>query len=308
MKSIDIIIGGQFGSEGKGKVAFYLGKRTQHKCIARIGGANSGHTANNCILQHLPVSVLFNGKAIIGAGSYLRVDILLKEISKFTPSTLYIDSKAVIISQTEPLELQTSIGSTLSGTGEGVLARIKRAFNCKFVTSIPQLSKYIKTSAEIHSIIEAARGCIIEGTQGFGLSLIHSPYYPYVTSRDTTAAGCISEMGISPKRVRNIYLVIRAFPIRVGGNSGPLYKECSWDSIGVKAEMTSITKRIRRVGLFEPEIVRQAIRYSSPTHIVLNHLDYIEKAARFKFVSSIEEAIGQKVDYIGLGPNNLTPC
>jgi len=62
---------------------------------------------------------------------------------------------------------------------------------------------------------------IIEGTQGFGLSLLHAADYPYVTSRDTTAAAFVSEAGLSPLDVDDIVLVLRAFPIRVGGNSGP---------------------------------------------------------------------------------------
>ena len=42
---VTVIVGGQFGSEGKGKVAHYLAPQ-QHAAIAvRVGGSNSGHTA-----------------------------------------------------------------------------------------------------------------------------------------------------------------------------------------------------------------------------------------------------------------------
>ena len=79
--------------------------------------------------------------------------------------------------------------------------------------------------------LEAGQRIIIEGTQGFGLSLLHSKYYPFVTSRDTTAAAFVSEAGLSPLDVDDIVLVLRAFPIRVGGNSGPLPNEIDWDTV-----------------------------------------------------------------------------
>ena len=99
---IDIVIGGQYGSEGKGKVTYWAAKKSKHKCVIRIGGPNSGHTAQGHILRHLPVSVLIkDGVAILGAGSYLNVNILLKEIAMYKPKKLYIDSKAIIIDDKE---------------------------------------------------------------------------------------------------------------------------------------------------------------------------------------------------------------
>ena len=41
---VSIIAGGQFGSEGKGKVSFEIAKRTSAKYVVRVGGTNSGHT------------------------------------------------------------------------------------------------------------------------------------------------------------------------------------------------------------------------------------------------------------------------
>jgi len=301
MSKIDIVVGGQFGSEGKGKAAYALAMSSVHKCVARIGGSNSGHTVIGNILRHLPAAALIpNGISIIGSGSYIDIDILLAETEKFKPFLL-IDNKAHIIQYAEPKKLFSAIGSTLSGTGQAVKDRITRLGNAKSVATAKKLSNYLTTSAVIQDTIK--KGCIIEGTQGFGLSVLHSPYYPYVTSRDTTASGFISELGVSPKNVGKIFLVIRTFPIRVGGNSGPLPNECSWKDIGVQKEYTSVTGRIRRVAKFDPEIVIEAIAYNNPTHIILNHLDYIPKLDRQTFITYVEEAINRKINYVGLGPN-----
>jgi len=300
---IDVIVGGQFGSEGKGKVTYILANESIHKCVARIGGPNSGHTVKGKVLRQLPVSVLIDrGVSIIGAGSYIDVNILEEEISIHKPKNLYIDSKAVVIRRAEKSSLRDNIGSTLTGTGEGVYDRVSRN-DTIFIKSYKNFAKYIVDTEAIQDVI--SKGCIVEGSQGFGLSNIHTPYYPYCTSRDTTAAGFISELGVSPLDVRNIYLVIRTYPIRVAGNSGPLPFEISWEHIGVAKEYTSVTKKVRRVGEFDPEIVRKAIRYNKPTHIILNHLDYIHSSLRKDFVESIEISIKSKIDYIGLDSEDL---
>lgn len=163
---------------------------------------------------------------------------------------------------------------------------------------------------------------LIEGTQGYGLSLLHTPHFPYATSRDTTAAGFVAEAGLSPLDVDDVVMVIRAFPIRVPGNSGPLPNETSWDAVTSESrsslplfELTSVTRKQRRIASFDPEVVRRAIMYNRPTRIVLNHLDYVdaeclrrgrltEKAAAFLGVT--EAAISRAIDYVGYGRSELS--
>lgn len=160
---------------------------------------------------------------------------------------------------------------------------------------------------------------ISEGTQGYGLSLLHSPFYPYITSRDTTAAGFLSEAGLSPLDVDDIVLTIRAFPIRVAGNSGPLKNETNWNNITLEGkhsspieERTSVTQHVRRVAKFDPEIVLLSIQSNTPTRIVLNHLDYIcsnVQPTRNEFIKEfilyIESSINRSIDLIGFGPSDV---
>jgi adenylosuccinate synthase len=161
----------------------------------------------------------------------------------------------------------------------------------------------------------------VEGTQGFGLSLLHSVDYPYVTSRDTTAAAFISEAGLSPLDVDQIVLVLRAFPIRVAGNSGRLPNEIDWETITHESgspvpiiEYTSVTGMTRRVARFQPEVVRQAILVNQPTHVVMNHLDYIDASCAqsnqlskkvHSFVRDVESMIGISINYLGFSPSSF---
>jgi adenylosuccinate synthase len=185
-----------------------------------------------------------------------------------------------------------------------------------------RLSKYVQPVVPfMRDRLTIGERIIIEGTQGFGLSLLHSTDYPYVTSRDTTAAAFVAEAGLSPLDVDDVVLVLRAFPIRVAGNSGSLPYEIDWNTLSEEArsilpivEHTSVTQVVRRVARFHPDVVRQAITANNPTRIVLNHIDYIDSACKnldsltketCNFIKNIEILIDAPITYLGFGPSSL---
>lgn len=143
---------------------------------------------------------------MIGAGAYIDPEVLLREIASvdLPDSRLLIDPQAVIIEQ-EHIEqerrsrLRERIGSTLSGTGAAVAARVQRLPDLRFTKDDPRLSAFVRpVKPWLRSKLREGARIIIEGTQGFGLSLLHSEHYPHVTSRDTTAAAFVAEAGLSP--------------------------------------------------------------------------------------------------------------
>jgi adenylosuccinate synthase len=161
---------------------------------------------------------------------------------------------------------------------------------------------------------------VIEGTQGSALSLYHS-FYPYCTSRDTNAAAFLAESGISPYAVRNTIMVIRTYPIRVAGPSGPLPREITWDEVSSRTgketiEMTTVTKKVRRVAEFDPGVVQKAIRINRPTYIALQFLNYVfpelegvddwtdlTYAAR-EYIKHLERMLSVPILLIGTGREN----
>lgn len=329
---VTVVIGGQFGSEGKGKVAHYLAKEMNASFAVRCGGSNSGHTVidehgNRHVFRHLPTAaVLPEVKLAISAGSYITEDVLLAEIDqlKITPKRLHIDPKAVIITDEcvrceRQSGLMKEIGSTGSGTGAAVVSRIQRQGEVIFAKDSPNLQPYLKNvSGILREALNRQERIIVEGTQGFGLSVLHSPYYPKVTSRDTTAAAFISEAGLSPRDVDDVVMVIRTFPIRVAGDSGPLPKEITWENLVSEGEhphqieeFTSVTHKLRRIAKFDAEIVLSAIAVNAPTRIVLNHVDYYKHNIHLdthllrKYTRNLSNLIGQKIDFIGLSPSIL---
>src|SRR5262249_55501579 len=125
-------------------------------------------------------------------------------------------------------ELGSIIGSTQSGTGAAVMAMTARGvanfpLPSVHAEDVPELQRYLKdTGAEARRLLDSGKRVVVEGTQGFGLSVLHGGFWPKATSRDTTAAAFVAEAGLSPLDVDDVTLVIRCHPIRVAGDSGPL--------------------------------------------------------------------------------------
>src|SRR5713226_10084962 len=106
MKSV-VVVGAQWGDEGKGKVVDYLAGSFDY--IARCaGGHNAGHTViyngNRFVLQLIPCGILRPGKhAVIGSGVVVDPAALVAEMDSLTKSgidtsgRLHVSSRAHLI-------------------------------------------------------------------------------------------------------------------------------------------------------------------------------------------------------------------
>lgn len=335
---VSIVVGGQFGSEGKGKVSLELVRMATERQIAvvRVGGPNSGHTAydhtgRKFALRQLPAGAVDqNVDIVFPAGSYIDVDVLLREIEEldYPRDRIFISPYANVITPEQKAwevgaGLVSGIGSTGSGVGAAIMAQVAReASNFPLrrhdAAHCAPLEPFLRdTTALMRSWLDVGARIVIEGTQGFGLSLYDGGFWPKATSRATTAAAALAETGLSPMDVDNVVLVIRSYPIRVAGKSGPLPGETSWEAISASTlaggdlrEFTTVTNKLRRVGHFDASVVKAAIASNNPTMIVLNHLDYVgsgqvgtqEWGVVASFIDRVEATIGRSVDYLGFSP------
>jgi len=133
--AVDLLLGLQWGDEGKGKIVDVL--TSSYDIIARFqGGPNAGHTlefeGNKHVLHTIP-SGIFHPKAInlIGNGVVIDPVIFMKEIEDLSPysidfnNKLLISKKAHLILPTHRLldaaseasKGKAKIGSTLKGIG-----------------------------------------------------------------------------------------------------------------------------------------------------------------------------------------------
>lgn len=338
-KLVDVLVGGQFGSEGKGQIAAYVAP--EYDCLVRVGGPNAGHTVyeepDKHVFHLLPSGSHRNqtAKLILAPGAVLNADKLLNEITYYlrdedSRPRLIIDENAVVITQ-EDIENEKAIQKHISSTAQGVgfatanniIERLNKMDKHKAKNN-PKLKPYIGDAQyELQKLFASNKKILLEGTQGTALSLYHG-MYPYVTSRDTSVSGCLSEIGISPMRVRKVIMVTRTYPIRVGGTSGDFgSNEITWDEVAKrsdknsdelkKKEITTTTKKDRRVAEFSWSMFRKACEINSPTDIALTFADYLsiknENARRYEqltsetkmFIEELERCSGVKTSLIGTG-------
>jgi adenylosuccinate synthase len=89
-----VVVGLQFGDEGKGKIVDYLAEKAD--AVVRFnGGSGAGHTVvinNNTFKLHLiPCGVFRNKKLFIGNGVVVDPEVLLEEIKQLEDSGLNVN-------------------------------------------------------------------------------------------------------------------------------------------------------------------------------------------------------------------------
>lgn len=304
-----VVVGGQIGSEGKGLIVGHIAG--SYRVHVRVGAANAGHTlyvnGEKHVVQQLPCAAYANpfAQLVLGAGAIISSEILRREIvanvkwrekNNVPPLRLLIDKRAHVITDEhvqmeQKYNLEQTIGSTSSIAREGIgAAQACRVSRTKYETIeqaktrvLIDLERWVgigNTVELLHSAEMMHTRILLEGTQGTGLDNVLGVEYPYVTSRHVTAAGIAADCGLGPRHIQSVVIVVRTFPIRVAGPSGPFYhdsKEISWSDIGVdeQKEKTTVTKKIRRVATFSYEQLRYAVRVNGATEIALNFADYV---------------------------------
>lgn len=327
---VDVLVGGEYGSEGKGNIAYYLAP--EYDLLVRVGGPNAGHTVPTeepFTHRSLPSGTQSNtgAKLLIGPGAVLNLKVLLDEIRDcgVTPERLSIDPQAMIITDADmanEARIKAAIGSTGQGVGQAAARRIlarEGQSNDVLAVGVPELRPFLKPATEVlDSAYAHGSRILLEGTQGTGLSLYHGTY-PYVTSRDTTAAGVLSEAGISGRRVRRTVVACRTYPIRVGGPSGPIgqSKDLEWDEIARRAglhpdeidERGSVSGVRRRVAEFDWLLLRRSAELNGATDIALTFADYLDAQNRsaFRYDQLTQETIRfvEEIEQVAAVPVSL---
>ncbi len=319
----NLIVGGFFGDEGKGKIVAYLALKDKPDIAVRGGvGPNAGHTFvinGNIHKVRMVPSALVNKstKLMIGAGVVLDPNVFLQEVHAFNLSDrIYIDRQTGIITSTHierdsSKDLKGRIGTTGSGSGPANADRALRVL--PLARDIKELSLYLDdVSSKINDLLDKNGKLLIEGTQGTFLSLYHGTY-PYVTSKDVTASAICSDIGLGPKRLDDITIVFKSYITRVG--EGELEGELDKEEALKRGwlEVATVTGRIRRSAPFDINLAKRAIRLNSATEIALTKLDILFRecskvreynklsSSAKRFIEDIEGELGLKITLIGTG-------
>jgi adenylosuccinate synthase len=327
--TVTIIMGGQYGSEGKGSVVSWLAQNEDYDLAIRTGSVNAGHSFINpdgdkVIMRQLPCTWPFQEAPLyLPSGSIIDLDVLNTELAQLWDwkfrGGVYVSPNAALIEQ-DAKDAEKNIKTGTTGKGIGATRAKECMRTAKLSKEWNEQIYFADDSNKIHDILHRPESnIIVESTQGFGLSLDYK-YYPYCTSSNIMPYQILQDADI-PYNIHKVevWMVIRTFPIRIAGNSGYMFKETNWDSLRerygshIPDEYTSVTKKLRRVGEFDIDLVRDAVDRCNPDKVVLTFLDYLfpdikntgfSIAARM-YLNDIGNMIGHPIDYVGIGTGEI---
>jgi len=332
--NVDVLLGLQWGDEGKGKIVDVL--TPGYDVIARFqGGPNAGHTLNfdgkKYILRSIP-SGIFQGEKIniIGNGVVLDPLLFMEETKELLKNghdirkRLFISKKAHLILPThrildmanEDSKGSGKLGTTGKGIGPVYTDKVGRNgvrvgdlfhdFDKKYAATknrhetllqalnfsydIAELEarwfeslEYLKTfqlvdsEHYINKLMNEGKSVLAEGAQGTMLDIDFGSY-PFVTSSNTICSGCCTGLGVSPRRIGEVYGIIKAYCTRVG--SGPFPTELldqTGDTICERGnEFGSVTGRRRRCGWIDLVALRYSIMLNGVTKLIMMKSDVLD--------------------------------
>ena len=327
--TVDVVVGGFWGDEGKGKIISHLVNKRKTTIVAKGGvGPNAGHTivvkGKEYKLRMVPSGIGGENvkKLLIGPGVLVNPEVFLKEVQETdTVGITFLDPHCGIISdkhrETDSSDphLVNKVGTTGSGCGPANEERVRRVL--PLAKDIEELKPYIvDVPGEIHKEMEKGGSILIEGTQATHLSLFHGTY-PFVTSKDVTASAICSDVGIGPTVVTDVTVVFKAFVTRVG--TGPLPGELTAEETLERGweEYGTVTKRLRRAAPFNVELAKRSILLNGATRAAVTKLDVVFPQDKGKtsyndlsdeaknWLIEKEEKIGLLFSYIGTGPADV---
>jgi len=272
----------------------------------------------------IPAGFLYEKcRLLISAGANIHVGQFFKELelTQVDRSRVGIDQMASIIEEKHSEQDKASvvnkdIGTTNWGVGPAIEERVRRT--AKLAKDIPELNAFLTDGiAEVNDGLDEGKKVLLEGTQGFMLSLFLSNGYPYVTGRDTGASAIASEAGVGPTRVDDVMIVYKSFITRVGG--GPLPGEISKDEAIKRGwfETAAGTGRDRRSAPFDFDLAKKTAKINGATQAALTKLDCLfpkcNAVRRFEdlpveakaFIKDVEIRTNLPVTLIGTGPDAL---
>ncbi len=332
--NIDILLGLQWGDEGKGKIVDVLSPG--YDIVARFqGGPNAGHSLefNNVkhVLHLIPSGIFHADKLnIVGNGVVIDPAVFKTEIGTLgipvpeLSKRLIISSRANLIlpghrildAAYEHRKGNTKIGSTLKGIGPAYTDKVARngvragdiyrddfmelykchlerhleilksynfiydlkAYESGWFEGIETLKKFriLNTEYLINDLISNGKKLLAEGAQGTMLDVDFGSY-PFVTSSNTISAGACTGLGISPKKINDIFGIFKAYCTRVGSGPFPteLHEQTGSKLRDTGKEFGSTTGRPRRCGWLDLPALKYSIMINGVTKLLMTKADVL---------------------------------
>ncbi len=317
-----VVIGAQWGDEGKGKIVDYLANEAQI-IVRYAGGANAGHTIvigdEEYALHLIPSGVLYPDKMVVlGAGMVIDPTALFAELDMLekrgidTTGRVFISDRAHIvlpryiqIDKERDAARKKPIGTT--GRGIGITYSMKSDRDGIRIADLmwkekmveldqgdrdylaPYIDRLLAMSIDLSTYLFHHKNAqiLFEGAQGTLLDLDLGTY-PYVSSGMSCAAGAAVGGCVGPRALDKVLGVFKAYSTRVG--NGPFPSEFAGDSEDALCKFVRetgreygvTTGRPRRCGYLDLVALRYACLTNSIDALVMTHLDVYDTLDEIK--------------------------
>ena len=325
-----VVMGAQWGDEGKGKIVDYLAQDAKY-VVRFAGGANAGHTivvdGKKYALHQVPSGILYPNKSVfLGSGMVIEPEALFNELKMLSDNGINWEGR-VFISDRAHLTLpgyrqmdkdrdaarKRPIGTTGRGIGTTYSQKAERdgirladldwdeKWNDLDESDKEFLGKYkeqlLKMRVDIAAKMWEFRNddILFEGAQGAMLD-IDSGTYPYVSSGASGSYGAASGAGIGPRAIDKVYGVFKAYETRVGNGPMPSeFNDTTESELCTYVRNTGnefgvTTGRARRCGYLDLVALRYACHVNSIDSLVLTHLDVYDE------MDEIEACVAYDID------------
>lgn len=297
-KNAWVVMGSQYGDEGKGKISTFICIREEANMVVRAGaGPNAEHgvflNENSDYLKanQLPLGGIFLKNAQIRVGREVVVDPekLLKEIETFDlTGRVKVDKwcgiveKKHIKAEQKSKHLKDGQGSTLTGTGEARVDYVRRINKyAKDIQVLKDMNLLTNVEQEVNNDNNMS---IIELSQGALLSRTHSlQKNDSCTSVAINVAAAMSQVLLNPTRLKGSTLLVKTMPSREGEGTFGSSRELDHKEIVDRGitEYSSIInpdtgeyKIRRKAESIDFDLLQEVVRINGPTEIALTFCDH----------------------------------
>ncbi len=324
-----VLVDGQYGSTGKGLVAAAIADAAGERIdwITTNSGPNSGHTGyigrKKILTQQVPVAwaacqiLGHHARCFLNAGALINPTILQNEmIYRLKSDPVYLHPHAVYITPEDLISSDgaKAIASTGKGTGEATARKINRD---KTAVASFHMSSGVDINFNYPDLSDMPQARIfVETAQGFSLG-INSGFFPYTTSRECTVMQALADARIPASFLKKVIMVCRSLPIRVGntsmGESGGVYpdqREHTWEELGLEPELTTVTKRVRRIFSWSWQQFDASLKVNRPDVVVYNFAQYLNPIALSSHLDQLVDrynrimGVPPELLIVGFGPYN----
>ena len=283
---VDVVLGAQFGDEGKGKVTNFLVENGNYDFVLRFnGGGNAGHTiyrdGKKIVTHHIPSGVLHGVPSIIGPNCVLYPRNFFAEIEELEAAgincrhLIKIANNCHIVTD-EHLAAESTekrIGTTRTGNGPAYVSKYNRTGI--MASEVPELSEFLIDFFK-DVLNKPDLKILAEGAQGFGLDIDFGKY-PFVTSSHVTLGGLML-CGFNPKSIGDVIAVGKVYETYVGAFKFQDFNDPMLDIIGDAGnEYGATTGRRRQINYIDFTTLYKSIIVNHPTQVILNKLDILEE-------------------------------